>query len=250
MFEYRVPIESFEENKAKIFKFNINSSLEQWKWKERKKGKKLETLQEQKSLVVSVTAFQVIPVSVSASYTAGDWKDIYHVNVQANNQLNEEIDYELTCTETDPDGNSIKYCIKRTSDHPSILNSWFLDLVNLGGGLPPCPRNTRGVPLVQNHLEQLWAILAIKRQAGKDWARWAEPLLFDNPNLYYPKTYVRIYLGDAEYSPECIDMANLYFRAIRSKKKSLRTIKNTSHQLQETQNGVKALLNLIEEIGG
>lgn len=128
VFEYRVPIESFEENKAKIFKFNINSSLEQWKWKERKKGKKLETLQEQKSLVVSVTAFQVIPVSVSASYTAGDWKDIYHVNVQANNQLNEEIDYELTCTETDPDGNSIKYCIKRTSAHPSILDSWFLDL--------------------------------------------------------------------------------------------------------------------------
>ncbi len=128
VFEYRVPIESFEENKAKIFKFNINSSLEQWKWKERKKGKKLETLQEQKSLVVSVTAFQVIPVSVSACYTAGDWKDIYHVNVQANNQLNEEIDYELTCTETDPDGNSIKYCIKRTSAHPSILDSWFLDL--------------------------------------------------------------------------------------------------------------------------
>ena len=29
VFEYRVPIESFEENKAKIFKFNINSSLEQ-----------------------------------------------------------------------------------------------------------------------------------------------------------------------------------------------------------------------------
>ena len=52
------------------------------------------------------------------------------------------------------------------------------------------------------------------------WARWAEPLLFHNPSLYYPKTYVRIYLGDAEYSPECIDMANLYFRAIRSKKKA------------------------------
>jgi len=125
-----------------------------------------------------------------------------------------------------------------------------VDLVNLGGGLPPCPRNTRGVPLVQNHLEQLWAILAIKRQAGKDWARWAEPLLFDNPNLYYPKTYVRIYLGDAEYSPECIDMANLYFRAIRSKKKNLRTIKNTSHQIQENKNGVKAIHNSIEEIGG
>lgn len=125
--EFRVPIESFEEKEPKIFKFNLNSTLEQWKWKEREKGKKLETIQEQKSLTVSITAFQVIPVSVSASYTAGDWKDIYNVNVQVNNQLNEELDYELTCTETDPDGNKSKYCIKRTSNHPRIIESWFLD---------------------------------------------------------------------------------------------------------------------------
>lgn len=125
--EFRVPIESFEEKKPKIFKFNINSTLEQWKWKEREKGKKLETIQEQKSLTVSITALQVILVSVSASYTAGDWKDIYNINVQVNNQLNEELDCELTCAETDPDGYKSKYCIKRTSNHPRIIDSWFLD---------------------------------------------------------------------------------------------------------------------------
>jgi hypothetical protein len=126
--EYRVPIESFEKNKPKIFKFNIDSALEQWKWKERdKKGKKLETIQEQKSVTVSVTALQVIPVSISASYTAGDWKDIYNINVQVNNQLNEEIDYELICVETDPEGSKKRICIKRTSNHPRIIDSWFLD---------------------------------------------------------------------------------------------------------------------------
>jgi len=126
--EYRVPIESFEKNKPKIFKFNIDSTLEQWKWKGRdKKGKKLETIQEQKSVTVSVTALQVIPVSISASYTAGDWKDVYNINVQVNNQLNEELDYELTCIETDPEGNKKYYCIKRTSNHPRIIDSWFLD---------------------------------------------------------------------------------------------------------------------------
>ena len=100
----------------------------------------------------------------------------------------------------------------------------IIDLANLGGGPPACPRcGGTGNP---------------------DPSR--EPLLSGNPRVNYPSTTVRFFLGENEPTQYIIDNANEYFNAITSEK-TMQIVPNTAHSIQYTQEGTAALIAVVRE---
>ena len=95
----------------------------------------------------------------------------------------------------------------------------IIDLANLSGGPPFCPRcgetGTSDSP--------------------------SEPLLSGNPRVIYPSTTVRFSPGENEPTQYIIDNANEYFNAITSEK-TLQIVPNTAHGIQFTQEGTAALI--------
>jgi hypothetical protein len=65
-----------------------------------------------------------------------------------------------------------------------------------------------------------------------------------DPQLNYPSTTVRVFLGQDESSPDIIADANAYFRAVTSAK-SLTTIPATGHHIEDTQNGINAYIQSV-----
>ena len=98
----------------------------------------------------------------------------------------------------------------------------IIDLANLGGGPPACPR-CGGTPEGPR-----------------------EPLLSGNPRVNYPTTTVRFFLGENEPPQYIIDNAHEYFDAITSKK-TLQIVPNTAHGVQSTQEGAAALIAAVRE---
>ncbi len=108
-----------------------------------------------------------------------------------------------------------------------------IDLANLGGGPPVCPLCTA------------------------DPARRTEPLLrmsrpflgnplFREPQLNYPATTVRFFLGDREPSPDIVSDANDYYGSIGSKK-TMQIVPGTAHDIEETQAGVDAFIASVRD---
>ena len=98
----------------------------------------------------------------------------------------------------------------------------IIDLANLGGGPPDCPRCV-GTPGFSR-----------------------EPLLSGNPRLHYPSTTVRFFLGENEPTQRIIDNANEYFNAITSEK-TMRIVPNTAHGVQFTEEGITVLIAAVRE---
>lgn len=98
----------------------------------------------------------------------------------------------------------------------------IIDLANLGGGPPDCPRCSASI--------------------GYD----REPLLSGNPQLNYPSTTVRFFLGEDEPSQRIIDNANELFDAITSEK-TFQIIPNTPHSIPHYEEGAKALIAAVRE---
>lgn len=137
----------------------------------------------------------------------------------------------------------------------------ILRLANLGGGPPPCPRARQELytskdPMIQfkerNSIqtEQRWSVLAIQGVAGKEWAERAEPLLSGDPNLKYPNTTVRFFLGEREPNLFIVETAMAYFEAIQAKRKDIQTVMNTGHKIVGTIEGVRAMVDSIREAAG
>ena len=100
----------------------------------------------------------------------------------------------------------------------------IIDLANLGGGPPDCPRcGGTGTP---------------------DPSR--EPLLSGNARVNYPSTTVRFFLGENEPTQRIIDNANEYFNAITSEK-TFQIVPNAPHGIQFTQEGTAALIAAVRE---
>ena len=98
----------------------------------------------------------------------------------------------------------------------------IIDLANLGGGPPFCPR-CGGTP---------------------EYPR--EPLLSGNPRVNYPSTTVRFFLGENEPTQYIIDNSNEYFNAITSEK-TMQIVPNTEHGVLFTQEGTAALIAAVRE---
>lgn len=113
-----------------------------------------------------------------------------------------------------------------------------LDLVNLGGGPPPCPISTGGK---LNYRDQPRCLVG-----AEFWNESTEPMLFGDPRLNYPNTIVRFFLGENEGSPDIIETANAYYDAITSTK-SIQIVPNTAHGVHRTAEGTAALLASISE---
>jgi len=100
----------------------------------------------------------------------------------------------------------------------------IIDLANLSGGPPFCPRcggtDTPNSP--------------------------SEPLLSGNPQVNYPSTTVRFFLGENEPTQYIIDNANEYFNAITSEKR-IQIVPNTLHNVAFTQEGTAALIAAVRE---
>lgn len=98
----------------------------------------------------------------------------------------------------------------------------IINLANLGGGPPFCPRcsPTPGFG--------------------------PEPLLSGIPRLHYPNTRVRFFLGQNEPTQRIKYEANAYLTAITSAK-SYQTVPNTAHRVELTQEGQVALIAAVRE---
>ena len=100
----------------------------------------------------------------------------------------------------------------------------IIDLANLSGGPPFCPRcGGTGTPDSPS-----------------------EPLLSGNPQVNYPSTPVRFFLGEKEPTQYIIDNANEYFNAITSEKR-MQIVPKTPHAVHHTQEGTAALIAAVRK---
>ena len=98
----------------------------------------------------------------------------------------------------------------------------ILDLANLCGGPPQCPRcDGRG--------------------------ELAETLLNGNPRLNYPGTRVRFFIGEDDPYPAAFDGMNTFFNAITSAKTKQVIPPVTLHRVEGSEAGKEALLAAIKE---
>ena len=100
-------------------------------------------------------------------------------------------------------------------------------LANLGGGPPGCPLCS---PDGQHGPEPLLP--------GQP------PSVNRDPELSYPGTAVRFFLGDSEPTPDIIADANAYLNAIASSK-SMTIVSGTGHDIESTQAGVDAYVESV-----
>jgi hypothetical protein len=98
----------------------------------------------------------------------------------------------------------------------------IIALANLGGGPPGCPLCS---PDGQHGPEPLLP--------------GAAPSVNRDPQLSYPGTAVRFFLGDSEPTPDIIADANAYYNAITTSK-SMTVVPGTAHDLEQTQAGIAA----------
>jgi len=117
----------------------------------------------------------------------------------------------------------------------------------------PCPHHTEARTILSTnnlnyaeiHVDQVCNILALKGIIGEKSLKLTEPLLSSNPNLNYPNTTVRFFLGDAEDKPEYVENARMYYDKIQSKKEIFWNIPNTGYRIYNFDNGVNHLLASI-----
>ena len=101
----------------------------------------------------------------------------------------------------------------------------FVTYASLSGGPPDCPLCTPPPP-----------------------AR--EPLLSGSPQLTYPNTTVRFFLGANDPNSDgTVDAARVYFNAVTSQK-SLQVIPNTAHDVEMTAEGQATLLAAERQVLG
>lgn len=137
-------------------------------------------------------------------------------------------------------GRSLLFAAQGTSGGASQIafalahygGSDFIALANLGGGPPGCPLcSPDGVhppePLLPG----------------------APPSVNRDPQLSYPTTVVRFFLGDGEPTPDIIADANAYFAAITSTK-SMTIVPGTPHNIGSTQAGVDAYVQSVRDALG
>jgi len=100
-----------------------------------------------------------------------------------------------------------------------------IDLACLSGGPPDCPICT-----------PQGCVPCTRAPPGQT----PEPLLGGNPQLHYPGTLVRFFIGDQD-SREIFDFADAYFNAITSTK-TMEIVPKTPHAVFSTQAGRDAIL--------
>ena len=106
----------------------------------------------------------------------------------------------------------------------------ILALANLGGGPPGCPLcSSDGVHGPEPLLPA------------------APPAVNGQPQLGYPNTAVRFFLGANDPTADIIADANAYFNAITSSNKSFTTVPNTPHDIETTQAGVDAFVQSVRD---
>ena len=107
----------------------------------------------------------------------------------------------------------------------------ILALVNLGGGPPGCP------------------LCSADGVHGPEPLLPAEPPAVNGePQLAYPNTAVRFFLGANEPTPDIVTDAHAYFTAITSSNKTFTTVPGTPHDIETTQAGVDAYVLSVREV--
>jgi hypothetical protein len=109
----------------------------------------------------------------------------------------------------------------------------IIALANLGGGPPGCP------------------LCSADGQHGPEpLLPGAPPSVNRTPQLSYPSTAVRFFLGDGEPGADIIADANAYFTAITSGNKSMTIVPGTAHDIELTQAGVDAFVQSVRSALG
>lgn len=126
--DYVIPIENIKSGEEITLKFNFETKLEQYEWKKASSviyglGDHIETLSEQKDIIVKFTVDQIVLVSFDANYTSGGWNENYHIKAQVNNQMDAFIEYEILCTEEDDKGIQSAKVLERVVEGPQISGS-------------------------------------------------------------------------------------------------------------------------------
>jgi hypothetical protein len=103
----------------------------------------------------------------------------------------------------------------------------LLDLANLGGGPPGCP---------------LCAADGVN--APEPLLPGAPPSSNRSPQINYPATTVRFFLGDREPTADIIADANAFYGAVTSVK-SFAVVPGTAHDIEQTQAGVDAFVAAV-----
>lgn len=121
--DYVIPIENIKSGEEITLKFNFETKLEQYEWKKASRvtyglGDHIETLSEQKDIIVKFTVDDIVLVSFDANYTSGGYDDNYHIKAQVNNQMDAFIEYELLCTEEDDKGIQSDKVLNRVIEGP------------------------------------------------------------------------------------------------------------------------------------
>jgi hypothetical protein len=101
-----------------------------------------------------------------------------------------------------------------------------VDLANLGSGPLKCP------------------LCPVDARAPEPLLPGPAPSVNRDPQLNYPRTTVRVFLGQAETASDIIADANAYFGAVTSAK-SKTTIPATGHHIEDTQNGIDAYIESV-----
>ena len=121
--DYVIPIENIKSGEEITLKFNFETKLEQYEWKKASRviyglGDHIETLSEQKDIIVKFTVDDIVLVSFDADYTSGGWNEYYHIKAQVNNQMDAFIEYEIICTEEDDKGIQSDKVLNRVVEGP------------------------------------------------------------------------------------------------------------------------------------
>lgn len=114
----------------------------------------------------------------------------------------------------------------------------ILDVVNLGGGPPPCPRaDEDGV----NPDEQYLCTGGVGV-----WDESREPFLSGDAWFAYPTMMTNLFLGENEPTEEIIATARTYHFLITSPK-SMTVVPDTGHGVHKTMEGAAALVDAIRD---
>lgn len=113
----------------------------------------------------------------------------------------------------------------------------ILDVVNLGGGPPPCPREEGGM----NYTEQHFCTGGIG-----SWDESREPFLSGPAWFDYPTMTTNFFLGEFEKNQNVIVTVNTYHSLIESEK-TMTTVPDTGHGVHKTPEGAEALVSALRD---